>query len=88
MKVDAFSGELIRGDEVVYTPVPDGTARLVSELEPGEPIFVVRARDAFGLSTLNGYIAATDGLFSQEKMTSLYALREAFKNFGQLRFPD
>lgn len=65
---------------------------LVSGLEPGEPIFVLRARDAVALPMLNLYRHMTDGMFDSARSDALSRLRREFQTFAehssQLRFPD
>lgn len=54
---------------------PDGRLALISGLEPDEPVFVVRARDALALGFVTQYAAqaAIGGLFDAERSEALAA---------------
>ena len=72
----------------------DGGA-VVSGLDPGEPVFVLRGRDALAYPTINLYRQMVDGLFDADRDRGLMATQALFaayarrsSNGQQLRFPD
>jgi hypothetical protein len=71
---------------------------VVTGLLPGEPVFVLRARDAVALPLINLYRQMTDGLFDADRDRGLMVTQAEFTAFArrhsthsgsaQLRFPD
>lgn len=75
----------------------EGSA-LVSGLQPGEPVFVLRGRDALAYPTINLYRQMVDGLFNADRDRDLMVTQAEFADYArrhsthsgvaQLRFPD
>lgn len=89
MKVEYFDS----WDEKPVITAPGNV--LVTGLLEGEPVFVLRARDAIAMAVLNLYRSASEGLFDQERALSLEADVQAFIDWRQspagqaaLRDPD
>lgn len=66
---------------------------LTTGLLDGEPVFVLRAKDATTLAVLNLYRVMTEGLFEDDRAFSLEADIQAvidwrFQNQDKLRDPD
>lgn len=55
-----------------------GRVAVVSDLEAGEPVFVVRARDAGAITFLALYEATSARLFGEDRAATLGELVDAF----------
>lgn len=57
--------------DAIIPETDESPSVLITELEPDEPVFVLRARDPFAIAAMNHYRVVTEGVFSGEKADDL-----------------
>ncbi len=93
MRTSYYDGDTKSEAAAQLMMATDERVAVTTGLLAGEPVFVLRAKDATTLAVLNLYRVMTEGLFDDERAFTLEvdiqaAIEWRFKNQDKLRDPD